>query len=82
MNQAHIKEIRELANHFSAEAIENCMQLALEGKENPCFQAGKLEEMMNVLAKASFVREQIEQGSSLGDAIRELGKRMRAAQRN
>jgi len=76
----HIGEIRELAKHFDAASIEQCMELALQNKPNPCYSAGDLEDIMNVLAKASFVKAQQEQGESLAEAIRELGKRIRAVQ--
>ncbi|MGD9385744.1 MAG: hypothetical protein PVF28_04260 [Thioalkalispiraceae bacterium] len=76
----HIAEIRDLAKRFDANTIEKCMQLALENKDNPCYSGGELEEVMNVLAKASFVKEQTDEGMSLAEAIRELGKRIRAVQ--
>ena len=83
MNQSmNITEIRSLASRFSTEAIETCIQLAIENKENPCYSANELEDIMNVLAKASFVRGLMEQGKSLVEAIRELGKRIRSVQAN
>ena len=82
MNQQslNIKEIRDIANSFDAVSIETCMQLALENKDNPCYENNELEEVMNVLAKANFVRSQVEQGNTLALAMRELGKRMRFIQ--
>lgn len=74
----HIAEIRALAKRFDAAAIDQCMTLALENKPNPCYAAGELEEVMNVLAKTSFVTAQIAQGQSMAEAIRELGKRVRS----
>lgn len=76
----HISEIRDLANRFSSEAIEKCIQLAMENKENPCYSAIELEDAMNVLAKANFVKSQMEQGMSLAEAIRDLGNRIRSVQ--
>lgn len=81
MNQAmHIPEIRDLSKRFDAGAIEQCIELVLQNKLNPCYSAGGQEEVMNVLAKANFVTEQIEQGKTLAEAIRELGKRIRLIQ--
>jgi len=74
----HIAEIRELAKRFDVDSIDHCMTQALENKPNPCYSAGTLEEVMNVLAKASFVTAQIAQGQSMAEAIRELGKRARS----
>ena len=82
MNQQtiNISEIRDLADRFDADSIEACIQLAMENKENPCYANDELEEIMNVLTKANFVRSQMEQGMNLADAIRELGKRIRSLQ--
>ena len=76
----NIKEIREIVNRFGSDAIEECMQLVMAGKVNPCYSKPETEDMMNVLAKASFVRTQIEKGSSQPEAIRELGNRIRLIQ--
>lgn len=76
----HIAEIRELARRYDADSIEQCMELALQNQPNPCYGAGDLEEVMNVLAKANFVSEQTEKGMTIAEAIRELGKRIRAVQ--
>lgn len=82
MNQQsiNIREIRDVANRFDTNSIESCIQLAMENKENPCYPNDELEEAMNTLAKANFVRGQMEQGMSLSVAIRELGKRIRSIQ--
>lgn len=82
MNQQSInmREIRDVANRFDADSIDSCIQLAIENKENPCYPNDELEEVMNILAKANFVRNQMEQGINLTAAIRELGKRIRSVQ--
>jgi hypothetical protein len=83
MNEhAHLPlaEIRELARRFTPEQIETCIQAELEDKNNPCYQDQDIMEVVNVLAKAEFVRRQMEVGQSLPEAIRELGRRIRAAQ--
>ena len=72
-----IAEVRELASRFDVESIEKCMDLALRGQNNPCYAAGELEHVMNMLAKSSFVRGQMRIGMPIAVAIRELGKRMR-----
>jgi len=78
----HIAEIRELAKQFDADSIQQCMERARQNKPNPCYTAGEQEEVMNVLAKADFVTAQIQQGRSMAEAIRELGKRVRSLQYN
>ena len=76
----NIKKIRDLANSFDADSLESCIQLAMSNKDNPCYENNDLEEVMNVLAKANFIRSQVEQGMTIAVAMRELGKRMRFIQ--
>lgn len=77
----HIAEIRELARRYSPDQLEECINRQLSEGDNPCDeQGGSTEEIINVLAKAEFVRARINEGMSLGEAIRELGRRIRAAQ--
>ncbi len=76
----HLTEVRDLAKQFDTNEIAQCMELALQNKQNPCYTTGKLEEVMNVLAKASFVKAQTQLGRSIAEAMRELGKRVRSLQ--
>lgn len=77
-----IQDVRDLAKRFNPQAIDQCMQLALEEKANPCYSANEIEDVMNVLAKASFVSGYMQKGHSMSEAIRELGKRIRSLQGN
>ena len=72
-----ITEVRDLAIRLDTDAIEHCMEMALQGLSNPCYAVGDQENVMTMLAKASFVRKQIRRGIPVAIAIRELGKRMR-----
>lgn len=76
----HLAEIRELAQRFSADTINKCMQQEIKEGSNPCYSDNEVEEVMNVLAKTEFVRSQMDEGKNLGEAIRELGRRIRAIQ--
>lgn len=76
----HIADIRRLANAFDGPAIAQCMQLALTEQANPCYSAQETSETINVLAKTGFVVGQMQQGLTLAQALRELGRRMRAIQ--
>jgi hypothetical protein len=77
----HLKEIRELAQRFSGEEIEGCIHHQLDEGSNPCAPSESAEEAMSVLAKADYVRDLMdEQGYSLSQAVRELGRRIRRAQ--
>ena len=72
--------IRELARRFSAEQLEACLSAEIEAGTNPCLQGDTVQEVVNVLAEAEFVRAQVERGVPVADAIRELARRMRAVQ--
>lgn len=73
-------EIKALASRFSAEQIDRCIALTLQQSANPCFVDADAEKVMNVLAKAEFVKTRMERGISQQEAIRELGRRIRKAQ--
>ena len=75
-----IKEVRELAARLSAEEIESCIHHQLDEGHNPCAPDEQAEEAMNVLAKAEYVRHLMDRGQTLSEAIRELGRRIRAVQ--
>jgi chaperonin GroEL (HSP60 family) len=75
-----LKEIRELAKRFSPEQIEGCIEQQIETGSNVCIRNESEERMINELAKAQFIRERIEEGLSLGDALRELARHMRIMQ--
>jgi hypothetical protein len=72
-----IAEVRRLATVYGSEDIEQCMKQVLSEKVNSCYSGDDPAEVMNVLAKAGFVRDRMQQGCSLSEAMRELGKRMR-----
>lgn len=76
----HLQEIQELARRLDAEKLEECMQQQMEKGTNVCEDEGSVAEIMNILAKAEFVRKRTEEGMSTRDAVRELGRRIRAVQ--
>lgn len=76
-----VKEIRDLAQRFSSTQIENCISHQLDDGSNPCAASKDAEAAMDALAKADFVRQLMEeQGMSLSDALRDLGRRIRSVQ--
>jgi hypothetical protein len=76
--QSWLTAVRALVGKFDAAAIGQCLNLVVRGETNPCFRAASEEEVVTVLARAAFVAEQIQQGLTMGEAIRELGRRMRS----
>jgi len=76
----NIKEIRELANRFTKEQLENCITQTVENGKNECEINGEVMEVVNTLAKAQTVRELMEKGMSEMEAVRELARRIRQVQ--
>lgn len=79
--EVDIGEIRELAKKFSVEQIEACIAEEVGTGKNVCVRSDDAEAVVNELAKAEFVRGMTDGGMSLADALRELARRMRLAQR-
>ena len=76
-----IKEIRELAKRFSPEEIEACIKQHIEEGTNICEVKGEIEKVIGELAKAQFVKELMEKGMSVTDAVRDLARRIRLVQK-
>ena len=76
----HLAEIRVLAQRFRPQELEACIRDQLEAGANVCEPSGRTEEIVGVLAKAEFVKALMEKGFTLSEAMRELGRRMRAVQ--
>ncbi len=79
--EIHIKEIKELARKFTPEQIENCITQQMQKGANVCEISGPTEYVINELSKAGFVRDLMDKGMSLTDAVRELAKRIRLVQK-
>lgn len=73
-----LKEIRALARKFSAGEIELCIIEHIERGRNICIRNRTAKEVVNELARSAFVRSMMEEhGMTLGEALRELARRMR-----
>ena len=77
----YIREIRELAKRFRPEEIDSCIAQQIETGENVCDVTGSTERVIDELAKALFVRNLMENGTPLSEAVRELARRIRLVQR-
>ena len=77
-----MQEIRKLAEKYSHAELENCIEQQISEGSNTCFIGQTPEETMNVLSKASYVKQQVEEGktASILEAIREMAARMRSIQ--
>lgn len=72
-----IAAVRSLALRFEDRELSYCMEKQLAQADNDCYPGNDHEDVMNVLAKASFVQQQMQRGLSISQAMRELGRRMR-----
>jgi hypothetical protein len=78
--KTRISEIKELARKFTPQQIETCIIQQLAEGQNVCDISGPTEHVINELSKAEFVRELMEKGMPMTEAVRELAKRIRMAQ--
>lgn len=78
--EIHIKEIRELAKKFTPEQIESCIAQQMQERANVCDISCPTEHVINELSKTGFVRDLMDKGMSMTDAVRKLAKRIRLVQ--
>lgn len=78
----HLQEVRELARRFDPDRLESCIQQQLQEGTNVCEPepGSSDEEIIGILAKAQYVRDRMDEGAPLTDAMRELGRRIRVLQ--
>jgi hypothetical protein len=75
-----MKLIREIAKRYSPEQIEGCITKQIETGKNVCLRDKNSEKIINELSKAEVVRDLMDRGLELADALRELARRMRLVQ--
>lgn len=75
-----IKHIRQVAQKYTPEQIEGCISQQMETGGNVCLTDETSEKIINDLSKAAVVREFVDQGMDIADALRELARRMRFVQ--
>jgi hypothetical protein len=75
-----LKQIKAIAQRYSPEEIEGCIAQQVETGKNICLSDEHSERIINQLSKAGVVRDYMNQGMSLADALRELARRMRLLQ--
>ena len=73
------KELKMLTERFGLEQLESCIQQQIAGGTNECAPAaGTTAEIIETLSKAGVVREIMDQGLTFPEALRELGRKIRA----
>jgi hypothetical protein len=75
--QIDIKEIKRLAQRFSLKDIDSCINQQLNEGSNLCEISGTTDYIISELAKAEFVKQLMNNGFSITDAVRELARRIR-----
>jgi uncharacterized protein YoaH (UPF0181 family) len=75
-----VKQIKDLANRFTPEQIEGCITMQIQTGKNICLTDNNSEKIINELSKAEVIRDLMDTGMSLADALRELARRMRLIQ--
>jgi hypothetical protein len=75
-----IKQIRDIAKKYTPEEIEGCITQQIETGDNVCLTDVNSEKIINELSKAEVIRQLMNEGMGLADALRELARRMRLAQ--
>jgi len=72
------KELKKLVERYSPAQLESCIHQQLSKGENECELIDATDEVITALSKAEVVRELMDEGRSFSEALRELGKRIRA----
>ncbi len=72
------RELKKLTEKYSPEQLASCIRQQLEKGENQCEIVDRTDEVITALSKAEVVRELMDQGMRFSDALRELGRRIRA----
>jgi hypothetical protein len=75
-----IKQIKDIAKKYAPEQIEGCITQQIETGKNICLTDEASEKIIEDLSKAEVIRELVDKGMSLADALRELARRMRLVQ--
>jgi len=75
-----LQDLKEIAKRFTPEQIEGCITQQIETGKNICLTDENSEKIINDLSKAEVVRNLMDEGMSLADALRELARRMRLVQ--
>ena len=70
--------LKELVEKYSPEQLETCIIQQLEKGENLCNIVDQTDTVIAELSKAAVVQELMGQGLSFSEALRELGRRIRA----
>jgi len=79
-----MKDVREMAEKYSHKELEQCIEDQLKSGNNTCFTGSTVEETMNVLSKASYIKQLVEEGKSesIMDGLRKMAASIRSLAEN
>jgi len=72
------KDLKRLTEKYSIDHLESCIRQQLDKGDNDCDIVDGTDEVITALSKAEVIRELMDTGMSFSEALRELGKRIRA----
>jgi len=75
-----IRQIKDITKKYTPEQIEGCITQQIETGQNICLTDNNSEKIINELSKAEVIRELVDKGITLADALKELARRMRLVQ--
>jgi ribosomal protein L17 len=71
-------EAKKLAEIYSAEVLDTCINDQISNNTNVCYMIGSDEEIVGTLSKAKVLRNMVEGGMTMQIAMRNLAHRMRS----
>lgn len=72
------QDLKKITEKYSSDQLEACIRQQLDKGENVCEIVDGTDSVIEELSKAEVVRELMDQGMKFSDALRELGRRIRA----
>lgn len=72
------QDLKKITEKYSSDQLESCIRQQLDKGENACEIVDGTDSVIEELSKAEVVRELMDQGMKFSDALRELGRRIRA----
>jgi len=72
------KELKKITEKYSIDQIDNCLRDQLAKGENKCDLVDETDTVIAELSKATVIKELMNTGLSFSEALRELGRRIRA----
>lgn len=75
-------EAKKLAETYSAEILDTCINDQISNNTNVCYMIGTDEDIVGTLSKAKVIRDMVDGGMTMQFAMRGLARRMRSLQEN